>query len=31
MKEMLIRGSFETFVDWWQCAAVMRRERGIMA
>jgi hypothetical protein len=22
----LLRGSFETFVDWQQCAAVMQRE-----
>jgi hypothetical protein len=21
-----IRGPFEKFVDWWQCAAVMQRE-----
>jgi len=21
-----IRGSFEKLVDWWQCAAVMRKE-----
>jgi hypothetical protein len=22
----VIRGPFEKFVDWWQCAAVMQRE-----
>jgi hypothetical protein len=21
-----VRGPFEKFVDWWQCAAVMQRE-----
>jgi hypothetical protein len=21
-----LRGPFEKFVDWWQCAAVMQRE-----
>jgi hypothetical protein len=23
---ILIRGPFEQFVNWWQCAAVMQRE-----
>jgi hypothetical protein len=22
----ILRGPFEKFVDWWQCAAVMQRE-----
>jgi hypothetical protein len=25
-----IRGPFEKFVDWWQCAAVMQREAVII-
>jgi hypothetical protein len=25
-KDVQVRGSFEKFVDWWQCAAVMHKE-----
>jgi hypothetical protein len=29
-RKVEVRGPFEKFVDWWQCAAVMQREAAIV-